>query len=75
MLGTGLGALFARHLAPGAIAVAAAGLLLHAWRMYDKHRLERGSDAVSDALRRAPLRICWDLLMLVVGYLALRALT
>lgn len=75
VLGTGLGALFARYLAPAAIAVAAAGLLLHAWGMYDKHRLERGSDAASVRYAAALYWICWGLLMLAVGYLVLRALT
>ena len=74
VLGTGLGALFARYLAPAAIAVLAAGLLLHAWGMYDKHRLERGSDAASLRYAAALYWLCWALLTLVVGYLVLRAI-
>lgn len=75
VLGTGLGALFARYLAPAAVAVLAAGLLLHAWGMYDKHRLERGSEAESVRYATALYWVCWALLALVAGYLALRALT
>ena len=75
VLGTGLGALFAQYLAPAAIPVLAAGLLLHAWGMYDKRRLERGSEAASVRYATALYWLCWALLALVVGYLVLRALT
>lgn len=75
VLGTGLGALFARYLAPAAFAVLATGLLLHAWGMYDKHRLERGSDAASVRYVAALYWLCWVLLALVAGYLVLGALT
>jgi hypothetical protein len=71
VLGTGLGALFARVLAPAAVAVLAAGLLLHAWGMYDRHRLERGSEAASVRYANALYWACWGLLALVLGYLAL----
>ena len=74
VLGTGLGALFARFLGPAALAVLVAGLLLHAWGMYDKHRLERGSDAASVRYAAALYWLCWGLLALLVAYLALRAL-
>jgi hypothetical protein len=75
VLGTGLGALFATWLAPAAVAMLAAGLLLHAWGMYDKHRLERGSDAASVPYATALYWICWVLLAVVVAYLAVRALS
>src|SRR5215207_5486661 len=74
VLGTGLGALFARYLAPAAITVLAAGLLLHAWGMYDKHRLERSSEAASVQYTTALYWLCWGLLALLVAYLVLRAL-
>ncbi|HEU0302813.1 MAG TPA: hypothetical protein VFR37_25350 [Longimicrobium sp.] len=74
VLGTGLGALFARYLAPAALAVLVAGLLLHAWGMYDKHRLERGSEAASVRYATALYRLCWGLLALLAAYLAARAL-
>ena len=74
VLGIGLGALFARYVAPAAIAAVATGLLLPAWGMYDKHRLERGSEAASVRYAAALYWLCWALLALVVGYLVLRAL-
>lgn len=74
VLGTGLGALFARYLAPAALAVLVAGLLLHAWGMYDKHRLERGTGAASVRYATALYWICWGLLGLLAAYLILRAL-
>ena len=75
VLGSGLGGIFARYLAPAAVAVLATGLLLHAWGMYDKHRLERGSEAASVRYAAALYWVCWGLLAVVVGYLVLRALT
>ena len=75
VLGTGLGALFAPFLAPAAAAVLAAGLLLHAWGMYDKHRLERGTDAASVRYAAALYWLCWAVLAVVAGYLLMQALT
>lgn len=74
VLGTGLGALFARYLAPAALAVLVVGLLLHAWGMYDKHRLERGTGTASVRYATALYWICWGLLGLLAAYLILRAL-
>ena len=74
VLGTGLGALFARHLAPAAVALVAAGLLLHGWGMYDKHRLERGSGTAPVRYATALYWLCWALLAVAGGYLAARAL-
>ncbi|MET0397355.1 MAG: hypothetical protein ABW277_11065 [Longimicrobiaceae bacterium] len=47
VLGIGLGALFAAYLGGAGLVVLLTGLLLHAWGMYDKHRLERGTADVS----------------------------
>ena len=69
VLGSGLGALFARELAPSAPAIVAAGLLLHAWGMYDKHRLERGPGMMIPVWSKALYWICWSALLLVVGKL------
>lgn len=74
VLGTGLGALFAQYLAPAAVAVVAAGLLLHAWGMYDKHRLERGSGTAPVRYATALYWLCWGLLVLLIVNLVLRAL-
>ena len=72
VLGTGLGTLLAPYLAPAAVAVLAAGLLLHAWGMYDKHRLER-DEAPAPRYAAVLYRLCWTLLALLAAYLVLRA--
>ena len=74
VLGTGLGALFVWYLAPVALAVLAAGLLLHAWGMYDKHRLERGTGAAPVRYATALYWLCWGLLALLAAYVVLGAL-
>lgn len=72
VLGTGPGTLLAPYLAPAAVAVLVGGLLLHAWGMYDKHRLEREEGA---APRYAAVLywLCWAVLALLAAYLVLRA--
>ena len=42
VLGAGIGILLGRSLEAYAIPIIALGLLMHAWGMYDKHRLESG---------------------------------
>jgi hypothetical protein len=42
ILGAGIGVLIAQWLRPYALLVLALGIAMHAWGMYDKHRLEAG---------------------------------
>ena len=48
------------------------GALLHAWGMFDKHRLERGSAADDLWWSRALYWICWGLLGAMLLYLMTR---
>lgn len=72
VLGAGLGALLAPWLASAAVAVLAAGLLLHAWGMLDKHRLERDAGGMP---RWATVMywLCWALLAVLAAWLLARA--
>lgn len=45
VLGAGIGILLERFLVAYAIPVVVFGLLMHAWGMYDKHRLESGANS------------------------------
>ena len=44
VLGAGIGILLHRLLEAYAIPIVVLGLLMHAWGMYDKHRLESGAN-------------------------------
>ena len=70
VLGVGIGVLASSYLEGLGLPVVAAGLLLHAWGMADKHRLEtkRGSPRIwwSTAL----YWICWAGLAAIASYVA-----
>jgi hypothetical protein len=67
VLGTGIGGLAAPLLGRAAVAVLLLGLAVHAWGMYDKDRLERGSEAGSVRFAAALYWSCWILLALLVA--------
>ena len=69
VLGVGLGALFATWIAPAAGLVALAGVLAHAFGMWDKHRLEAQTQADDGPFVAALYWVCWLLLAGVVVYL------
>jgi hypothetical protein len=50
VLGVGLGSLFAAWVGPAAVVVSLAGVFVHAFGMWDKHRLEATTQA-----ERSPL--------------------
>jgi hypothetical protein len=58
-LGVGLGALLASPLRSFAIPILVAGLLLHAWGMADKHRLDTDGGATQPWWSTALYWICW----------------
>jgi hypothetical protein len=66
VIGVGLGALLASSLRGLAIPIVLAGLLMHAWGMTDKHRIENA---------RGELRPWWSTLLYWVCWLGLAALT
>ena len=64
VLGVGLGALFADWIASAAWLIAASGLLMHAFGMWDKHRLESADHADARWIV-AMYWLCWVLLAAV----------
>jgi len=74
VLGIGLGALFAAYLGGAGLAVLLTGLLLHVWGMYDKHRLERGTAAVSVWWADLLYWVCWVALVLLLAFVGWRYL-
>ena len=73
VLGVGLGALFPQWFAPAAGLLTFAGLVAHAFGMWDKHRLEAGDDAEVGPAVTALYWTCWLLLAAVVVLLVLRS--
>lgn len=72
VLGIGLGALFSAWVADLAIVITLIGLALHAFGMWDKHRLENASNTAAPAWVTAAYWVCWLLLVVVVALLVLR---
>lgn len=71
ILGVGLGALLAGPLHGFGIPVLVLGLVLHAWGMTDKHRLEHG--AARPRWSVAVYWTCWLALIALVAAVAVRA--
>lgn len=67
VLGVGLGALFPRWFGPTAAVITIVGLSLHAFGMWDKHRLE-AQGQTDDGLWVVAYWVCW---VLLAGMLAL----
>jgi hypothetical protein len=72
ILGVGLGALLASPLRGFGIPVLVLGLVLHAWGMTDKHRLEHG--AIGPRWSIALYWLCWLALAALVLVIAVRAI-
>jgi hypothetical protein len=69
VVGVGLGALFPRWFGPAAGLIAIAGLSLHAFGMWDKHRLEAVAGAENPLWVVALYWVCWLLLAAVLAML------
>jgi len=69
VLGVGLGALFPRWFGPAAGMIAVVGLSLHAFGMWDKHRLEARGQAENPLWVVALYWVCWLLLAAVLAML------
>lgn len=74
VLGGGIALILQRWLSPLAVSIAIAGLLVHAWGMLDKHRIESGT-----SVERAPWEdwlywLCWIVLGVLFGYLIIDVL-
>lgn len=72
VLGVGLGALFSTFVGDLAVVISITGLVLHAFGMWDKHRLEASSNTVTPWWVTTAYWVCWVLLVLVTALLALR---
>ena len=66
VLGVGLGALFPNWFSPRAGLIAFAGLSLHAFGMWDKHRLEAVGQSEHPPWIVALYWVCWLLLAVVL---------
>ena len=69
VLGVGLGALFVTWVGPAAGFITLAGLAAHAFGMWDKHRIERRTEADNGRLVLALYWVCWLMLGGVLLYL------
>jgi hypothetical protein len=69
VLGVGLGALFAPWVGPAAVVVTFAGLVVHAFGMWDKHRLEAQTSEDRSALVLALYWVCWLMLAGILVFL------
>ena len=66
VLGLGLGSLFPHWLGPVAGVITIAGLFMHAFGMWDKHRIERHAGDRNPAWVVALYWVCWLLLGIVL---------
>ena len=69
VLGVGLGGLFPQSFAPPAGFIAVVGLSLHAFGMWDKHRLEALGHSHNPSWVVALYWVCWLLLAAVLAAL------
>jgi hypothetical protein len=69
VLGIGLGALLGRWLETAAAPMTAVGLFLHAFGMWDKHRLELAQGAERSTVVVVLYWFCWLLLAALVIFL------
>ena len=66
VLGVGLGTLFSGWLAPAAGPITVVGLVMHAFGMWDKHRLEQTAQGNESAWVTTLYWVCWLLLAAVL---------
>lgn len=71
VLGAGLGALLAQWAAAYALLLLVVGVLLHAWGMLEKHRLEAGGEI--PVWSTALYWLCWIVLVLLTIWIGLEA--
>jgi hypothetical protein len=69
VLGVGLGALFAPWVGPAAVVATFAGVVVHAFGMWDKHRLEAQTSEDRSPLVLALYWVCWLMLAGILVFL------
>ena len=72
VLGIGLGVLLSDRLAGFGLAVLAAGIAVHGWGMYDRHRQERRQGAVDPWWATALYWTCWIGLAGMLAWIVIR---
>ncbi|HKH92326.1 MAG TPA: hypothetical protein VKA54_11015 [Gemmatimonadaceae bacterium] len=72
VLGAGIGLMLADLLAMYALPIIAIGLVMHAWGMYDKRRLEALSDVPRVWWATAFYWVCWIALAALIIYIVAR---
>jgi hypothetical protein len=72
VLGIGLGVLMAGRLQDLALPVLGSGIVMHAWGMYDKHRLERQVGAVEPSWAVRLYALCWLILAELLVWIVIR---
>jgi len=72
VLGAGIGLMLADLLATDALPILAIGLVMHAWGMYDKHRLEALSNVPRVWWATAFYWVCWIALVALIIYVVAR---
>jgi MFS family permease len=73
VLGVGLGALLGGSIGPMAGPITGAGIAVHAFGMWDKHRLDAQGGVRSPTWIVALYWVCWLLLAALVALLLLRS--
>ena len=63
VLGVGIGALFPRWFSPSAALIVFAGVVVHAFGMWDKNRLEAQTHVETSRVVTALYWVCWLLLV------------
>ena len=72
VLGVGLGTLLSRRTGRVAVPITLVGVAMHAFGMWDKHRLDASKADVSPAWVPALYWVCWALLAVVLSALLFR---
>jgi hypothetical protein len=72
VLGFGIGVLVSSYVAGLGVPILVAGLLLHAWGMLDKHRIETKQGAARVWWSTLLYWICWAALTAIVVYVVWR---
>jgi len=75
LLGGGIALLLPDYLKTYAVMVGALGLLMHAWGMYDNHRLQALEDDTRVWWAELLYWACWLALVMLVVYVVMRRLS